>query len=178
MNSQGWRSPHPVSLRPCPPHPGVEQGCCASDTRVPGPWGHLLASQRIWGAKACLGLGPCVCEALEAWGGTHWPGLCGRCPPCPPQAAVWEESQGTAGVSARAMEEVSAGGWNLMSGAQNVCQKLKALYWILILKQLVTATHEDTCFCLMSSARDFCLYKPLSLPQRALSVLSQSVSSE
>lgn len=83
--------------------------------RGPGPWGRLLASKSTWGAKASLGLGPHMCEALEARGSVHWPDPCGRCPPCPPQAAVWAESQGTAGVAARATEEVSAGGWNLMS---------------------------------------------------------------
>ena len=81
----------------------------------PGPWGRLLASESTWEAKASLGLGPRVCEALEARGGVHWPGPRGRCPPCPSQAAVWAESKGTAGAAARATGEVSAGGWNLTS---------------------------------------------------------------
>lgn len=97
-----------MSLRPCPPHPGMEQGCCALDAQGPGPWGRL-GSQGLSRPRPMRVRGP---------RGSGWHALAGPLWSVPslssPGCCVGGKS-GTAGVAAKAMEEVSAGGWNLMS---------------------------------------------------------------
>ena len=176
MDSQAAhrRLPRPEGLGPCSPHPGMEQGRCASDTPGSRSLGPSACFQEYLGSQGLSRPRPAHVRG---------PRGAGQCALARPLWSVPSLSSPGCCVGGKSRHSwccrKSHGGGECRWVESDVLSpECKALYWILTLKQLVTATHEDTCLFLMSSARGFCLYKPLSLPQRALSVLPQSMSSE